>query len=109
MMKQKPAIDPAARENQLIAAAIDLAERQLIEGTASSQIITHYLKLATEKEKLEREILEKQKNLLDAKVEAIKSESRDEEMYENAIKYMKAYSGDEQTLEELDNPEEEIW
>ena len=67
--KMRPAITPEARENQMIALAVDLAEKQLIEGTASSQVITHYLKLATTKEKIEREILEKQKELIVAKTE----------------------------------------
>ena len=61
----RPALTPEARENQLIALAVDLAERQLIEGTASSQVICHYLKLGSTKEKIEKEILEKQKVLID--------------------------------------------
>ena len=65
--KIRPATTPEARENQLIALAVDLAEKQLIEGTASSQVITHYLKLGSTKERIEREILEKQKALIEAK------------------------------------------
>ena len=52
--KIRPAMSPEARENQMIALAVDLAEKQLLEGTASSQVITHYLKLGTTKEKIER-------------------------------------------------------
>ena len=58
--KMRPALTPEARENQLISLAVDLAEKQLREGTASSQVITHYLKLGSTKERLEKEILEKQ-------------------------------------------------
>ena len=60
--RRPPATTPEARENQMIALAVDLAERQLLEGTASSQVITHYLKLGSTKERIEKEILEKQKN-----------------------------------------------
>ena len=67
--KIRPALTPEARENQMIALAVDLAEKQLLEGTASSQVITHYLKLGTMKQKIEMEILEKQKALIEAKTE----------------------------------------
>lgn len=91
--KMKPAISPEARENQMIAYAVDLAEKQLIEGTASSQVITHYLKLATTREKLEREKLEEENKLLRAKTEALQSAQRVEELYAEAIKAMRSYGG----------------
>lgn len=91
--KQRPAITPEGRENQMCALAIDLAEKQLREGTASSQVITHFLKLASSKDKLEKEILEKQRELLAAKTEALKAEQRIEELYADAIDAMKEYSG----------------
>ena len=91
--KIRPALTPEARENQLIALAVDLAEKQLQEGTASSQVITHYLKLGSTKERIEKEILEKQKELISAKTEAIQSAKRVEELYTNAITAMKRYSG----------------
>lgn len=89
----RPALTPEARETQLISYAVDLAERQLREGTASSQVITHYLKLGSTKEKIEKEILEKQKELISAKTEALKSAKRVEELYTDAIKAMRSYSG----------------
>ena len=93
--RQKPARSPEARENQMIALAVDLAEKQLIEGTASAQVITHYLKLGTLKEQLEREKLEKENELLQAKTQAIQSAQRVEELYANALKAMRSYSGDD--------------
>lgn len=90
--KLRPALSPEARENQMISLAVDLAEKQLLEGTASAQVITHYLKLGTLKEQLEREKLEKENELLRAKTEAIQSAQRMEEMYEEAIKAMKNYT-----------------
>ena len=89
----RPALTPESRENQLISLAVDLAEKQLQEGTASSQVITHYLKLGSTKERIEKEILEKQKELISAKTEAIKSAKRIEELYSNAIKAMRSYGG----------------
>ena len=98
--KMRPATTPEARENQMIALAVDLAEKQLIEGTASSQVITHYLKLATTKEKIEREILEKQKELIVAKTEYLQSAKRIEELYSNALKAMQNYSGQTCSMED---------
>ena len=89
----RPATTPEARENQLISLAVDLAEKQLLEGTASTQVITHYLKLGSTKEKIEREILEKQKELITAKTENLQSAKRVEELYMNALNAMKSYSG----------------
>lgn len=91
--KIRPATTPEARENQLISLAVDLAEKQLQEGTASSQVITHYLKLGSTKERIEKEILEKQKELISAKTENLKSAKKIEELYAEAISAMKRYSG----------------
>lgn len=89
----RPALTPEARENQMIALAVDLAEQQLRDGTASSQVITHFLKLATKKEQIEREILERQKDLITAKTEALQSSKKIEELYANAITAMRNYGG----------------
>lgn len=91
--KRRPALTPEARENQMIALAIDAAEKQLIEGTASSQIIVHYLRLATAKEKAEVEKLKKEVRLLDAKKNAIEADQQREELYQEAIEAMRRYSG----------------
>ena len=89
----RPALTPEARENQLIALATDLAEQQLRDGTASSQVITHYLKLGSTKERVEKEILEKQKELIEAKTQTLRSNERSEELYANALKAFRGYSG----------------
>ena len=91
--KMRPALTPEARENQLISLAVDLAEQQLRDGTASSQVITHYLKLGSTKERIEKEILEKQKELISAETESLKSAKRIEELYDEAIKAMRHYGG----------------
>lgn len=90
----RPALTPEARENQLISLATDLAEKQLREGTASSQVITHYLKLGSTKEKIEKEILEEQKKLIEAKTQNLQSAQRIEELYSNALDAMRKYSGE---------------
>lgn len=91
--KRKPALTPEARENQMISLAVNLAEQRMMDGTASSQLIIHYLKLATTKEKLEKELLEKQVELARAKTSQIESEQRTEELYAQAIEAMKRYGG----------------
>jgi len=91
--RSRPALTPEARENQLVSLAIDLAEKQLREGTASSQVITHYLKLGSTKERIEKEILEKQKELIEAKTINLQSAQRVEELYANALEAMRNYSG----------------
>jgi hypothetical protein len=89
----RPALTPEARENQLVSLAVDLAEQQLRDGTASSQVITHYLKLGSTREKLERERLKMENDLIQAKTEAMKSAQRIEELYSEAISAMRSYSG----------------
>lgn len=91
--KRRPALSTEARESQLISAAVDLAEKQLIEGTASSQVITHYLKLGTAKEKLEREKLEQEIEMLRAKTKAMESAEEVEKLYRDALNAMRNYSG----------------
>ena len=100
--RRRPALTPEARENQLISLATDLVEQRLIDGTASSQETTHFLKLATSKARLEKEILEKQAELISAKTENLKSAKRLEGLYEDAIKAMRRYSGQDDMEEEPD-------
>lgn len=88
-----PALSPEARENQLIYLATDLAEQQLRDGTASSQVITHYLKLGSMREKLERERLEEENKLLRAKTKALEDAADMKVLYEDAIKSMQRYQG----------------
>jgi hypothetical protein len=91
----RPALTPEADEQQMIFLATDLARRQLMDGTASSQVITHYLMLGSSKKKLESEVMELQKELLVAKTEALRSTKTIEELYNKAIKAMRVYSGNE--------------
>lgn len=91
--RMRPALTPEAREQQLISLAVDLVEKRLIEGTASSQETTHFLKLATMKYKLEKEKLEKDLELTVAKTEAMKSQVRSEELFAEAVKAFRGYSG----------------
>lgn len=94
--KMRPALRPEAREQQLVSLAVDLAEQQLIDGTASSQVITHFLKLGSSRADLERAKLEHETKLLEAKTQAIESQKNVEELYSQAIAALKSYgpSGD---------------
>lgn len=87
----KPAMDPESREKQLISKAYDLAERQLVEGTASPSVITHFLSLATKKKTLENEVLEKTKVLIEAKASNITKGQENEQLTKKAIQAMKSY------------------
>lgn len=93
--KRQPAYTEDGRERQVVSAAIDLAEKQIREGTASAQVITHYLKLGSTRERLEQERLRGENELLKAKVDSMASAKRVEELYDDAIKAMRAYSGQE--------------
>lgn len=102
--KGRPALTPEARENQLISLAIDLAERQMIDGSASSQVITHFLKLGSSREKLEQEKLIKDKELIDAKKENLSSSKTTEELYARAIDAMKTYTGNKEDSDYVEDP-----
>lgn len=95
--KSHPAATPEERENQLISLAFDRAEQQLRDGTASSQVITHFLKLGTAKTEYELEKLRNENALLEAKTNAIESGQRLEELYSEAIKAMNVYRGNDGT------------
>jgi hypothetical protein len=91
--ERPPATTLDARENQLIAKAVDLAEEQLEKGSASAQVITHYLKLGTTRERLEQERLRQENLLLQAKIESLASAQKVEELYAKALLAMRDYSG----------------
>jgi len=95
-----PASSPEARENQMISLAIGLAEKQLRDGTASPSVITHYLKLASTREKLEQEMLSHKIDLVSAQTEAIESAKHIEELYQEAIDAMRRYSGHQTEYED---------
>ena len=91
----RPALTPEARENQMISLAMDLVEKRIREGTASSAETTHFLKLATSKTMLEKQKLEEENKLLRAKTEAINAAKDNEELYLEVLKSMKEYSGED--------------
>jgi hypothetical protein len=91
--RRPPATTLKGREDQLIAAAYDLVESKIADGTATSQELTHFLKLGATREVLEQERLRQENKLLEAKVEALASQKRVEELYENALQAMRTYSG----------------
>ena len=91
--KQRPAITPEARENQMIALAIDKVEERMLNGTASSQEYVHFLKLASSREHLEKEKTKLELELVKAKTENLQSAKRMEEVYEKALDAMRTYGG----------------
>ena len=91
--KIRPALTPEARENQMIALAMDLVEQRLLDGTASSQETTHFLKLAGSKAKLEKQLLEAQAEMAIAKKEALDAQRRSDEDLKEIIRVFREYSG----------------
>ena len=91
--RMRPALTDEAREKQLTSLALDLVEQRLRDGTATSQETTHFLKLATQKSRLEKEILEKQRDLIVAKTEQIHDQKDMKEIYTKALKAMQEYGG----------------
>lgn len=90
---RRKASTPEARENQLIALAMDVAEQQMLDGTASPQLISHFLKMGSTKNRYEIAKLKRENKLLEAKTEAIESSKRTEELYRNALEAMQRYGG----------------
>jgi hypothetical protein len=84
----------------MIALAVDAAEDQMRNGTASAQVITHYLKLGSSRERLEQARIAQENELLAAKVEALASQARVEELYMEALNAMKSYAGHEPSNEQ---------
>lgn len=89
--RPRPVLDPESRENQMVGLAVDLAEKQLIDGTASAAVITHYLRLGTEKAKLDRLKLEKEVALISAKAASIEASHDNESLAKQVMESMKSY------------------
>lgn len=106
--RRRPATTPEAREVEISAYAYDLAEEQIRGGTASSQVITHFLKMGSTRERLEQQRIEHENELLQVKREAIQSQQRIEELYIDAIKAMKSYSGAGGQEAEEDGEDQEV-
>lgn len=100
--KQKPSSSPESRENQVIAMAYDLAEKQIREGTASAQVITHFLKMGSTKEREERETMKEQRKLMAAKTKSYENNQRLENLFSDALKAMRTYSGNDSSDEDED-------
>lgn len=92
--KMRPGLTPESRENQLISLAVDLAEQQLRDGTASSQVISHFLKLGSTREQLEKERLTEENKLLRAKTKALEDQKELKALYADALKAMREYGGE---------------
>ena len=91
------ALDEEERENQLVNLAIDLAERQIRDGTVSATVLAQYVKLGTSRERLEQQRLANENRLTDARIEALHAAARAEEVYAAAIEAMKVYAGQRDT------------
>lgn len=98
--KRRPALTPEARENQLVALAMDEAERRILDGTATSQVLCHFLKIGSTEQKRRMEHLERENELLRAKTENLKMAENIETLYKEAIDVFKIYRGESKGDEE---------
>lgn len=101
-VQPRKAMTNAGRESQCIALAYDLVEKRLIEGTATSQETTHFLKMGSSREKLEREVMELQKELIKAKSENYETSKRIEAMLAEGFDAWRSYQSSMTTHEETD-------
>ena len=89
----RPATTPEGRESQLVSLAMDLVEKRIRQGTATSQEVTHFLKLGSSRELLEQQRIHYENELSRVKIDAIASQQRMEEVYRDALEAMSAYQG----------------
>lgn len=103
MPKQKyaPARTPQEKENQLISLAMNLAQKQLEDGTATSQVITHFLELATVRERLKNERLESDLRVAEAKIKQMEAQETSAELFEKAMRAFSSYQGDDSYDEDI--------
>jgi hypothetical protein len=101
-LRARPATTPEDNEDQAIALAYDLAKQQLYDGTASSQVIHHFLKMGSTREKLERQKMLKENDLLGARVKQIESAEKNEILYKNALDAMRRYNGQDVDEDDFD-------
>lgn len=97
--RRRQATTPEARENQLISLAVDVAEQQMRQGTVSSQVLSHYLKLGSTRERIEQEKLMREVQLMEKKADTMDSAKKIEDLYEGAIRAMRSYSGTEEPVD----------
>lgn len=95
-----PTLTLEGRENQLIAASYDLAEKRILEGTASSQELTYFLKAGSSKMRLEMEKLREENKMLRAKTEALKAQVSNEALLDKALKAFRSYRGEDEGEED---------
>lgn len=103
LKRRPPATTPEARENQLISIAVDMAERQILEGTASAQVLIHFLKLGSSRDRIEQANLQEKNKLLKAQTDSIRSEKKIEELYSEALSAMRTYGGKTAGYEDEDD------
>lgn len=102
-----PALTLEGRENQLIAASYDLVEKRILEGTASSQEVTYFLKAGSSKMRLEMEKLREENKLLRAKTDALQAQISNEALLDKALKAFRSYRGDDE--EDEDDEYEDVY
>lgn len=84
---------PEERENQLIALALDRVEERMQNRTATAQEYIQFIRMASSKARAEADKVALELELVKAKTENLRMQQKNEEMFSNAIKAFKRYSG----------------
>lgn len=93
LSRRPPATNSADREQQMAELADRTAEKQMLDGTASAQVITHYLKVATERERLEREKIRLESLRMEAQIAQINSQATSGELMTKVLDALRVYTG----------------
>lgn len=107
IVQETSAMTPEDREDELILLATNLAEQRLRDGTASNQLIAEIMRMGTTKERLQKEKLRRENEMLRAKTEAIEAQKHTDEMYQKALDAMRSYAGLGSFGNEFDEYEDE--
>lgn len=91
--RRSPAKTPEERESMLIAMSLSRIEQQIADGTVSSQVLTHFAKLGSSRERLEQERLRNENEVLRKKVQTMEAAVDVKNLMEDALAAFKGYSG----------------
>lgn len=91
--RRSPAKTPEERESQLISKSLNLIEKQIEDGSISSTVLAIYAKASTERDRLEKDRLRNENEVLKKKVESMEAAIDVKNLLEDALGVFRGYSG----------------
>lgn len=79
------------RENMFL--ATELAAKQLRDGTAKAQVVTHYLRMSSPREDIERRMMEAKIALLEGQLAACQNDMATQALIIEALESLREYRG----------------